>query len=345
VRGRRLAILVAATAIGLLGVEGGLRLFALDLGANPWLTTSERGYAVNRRSISAAHHNTLGRRVIYRLNSLGFRGAEPARDGKRVLVVGDSMTFGWLVDEPDTYVSRLASSAAAQWGAGIQFMNAAVAGWGTADYVAFVEDEGDQLRPDVVLVFIGLDDVRRTWISPLWEMTPDDTVLRRPQSEVRPGVHRLANLPLYRFVIERSHAAQLVRRAGLALSGNAPSIAPDDTQSALRLTHAVFERLSEWCRSRGITLLVTNGTLLELEGDADHNPNAIFLKDADAFFARLRVPYLSIARAHGWLAEPLASLVIADDVHLNERGNQLLFDAVWPWLRDQLRVVVDRPRP
>ena len=38
---------------------------------------------------------------------------------------------------------------------------------GTADYVAFLEDRGDELRPDAVLVFVGFDDVRRAWLSPL----------------------------------------------------------------------------------------------------------------------------------------------------------------------------------
>ena len=345
-RGRRLAILVAATAVALLGVEADLRLFAPQSGDSKWVTTSERGYAVNRRLITAEHPNTLGRRIFYPLNSLGFRGPEPVGPGKRVLVVGDSVTFGWLLDEPDTFVSRIAANAAAEWGARLQFMNAAVAGWSTADYTAFIEDQGEQLRPDVVLVFIGYEDVRRTWVSPLWELAPDGTARRRPQTEIKPGVHQIANLPGYRFVIENSHAAQLVRRMGIAMIDGPPIIEPGETQASLRLTEAVFAKLAEWCRSRGIALLVTNGSLLEFEGEPEsRSPNVIFLKNADAFFRRLAVPYLSVARAHGPLTEPLASLIIPDDIHLNERGARLIYGAVWPWLRDQLQAIVERPRP
>ena len=330
VRGRRIAVLVSATAMALLGVEAALTLFASQSLGSSWLTTSVRGYALNRRATTIAHVMP-GRSVRYRLNSLGFRGEEPVGQGRRVLVVGDSVTFGLWLDESDTYVSRFASSAAAEWGDGrLSFMNAAVGGWGTADYVAFVEDEGDALRPDVVLVFIGFDDVPRTWVSPLWSLAEDGTVSRRPPSELRPGVRRIADLPGYRFLIEHSHVAQLMRQSVIAsLSGSDPIVDQSQVLESLAVTEGLFARLSAWCRSHEIALLVTTGTLLEFS--AKHqplNPTVTFLENAETLFARLGVPYLSVAHAHGALAEPLASLEIPDDGHPNERGAGYLRDRV-----------------
>ena len=45
-------------------------------------------------------------------------------------------------------------------------VNAAAGGWGTADYVAYVEEFGNIVRPDVILVFLNTDDVGRSFKSP-----------------------------------------------------------------------------------------------------------------------------------------------------------------------------------
>lgn len=177
--GRRTALILSATAVALLIIEAGLRLWAPQSLTGNWMTTSASGYAVNRRSTSATHAMP-GRSVRYHLNALGFRGAELPSQGRRVLVVGDSVTFGVLLDESDTIVARLAASSTSEWGAGrLAFVNAGVGGWGTADYAAFLEDRGDELRPDAVVVFIGFEDVSRAWRSPLWALEPDGTVSRR----------------------------------------------------------------------------------------------------------------------------------------------------------------------
>jgi lysophospholipase L1-like esterase len=335
---RRAAAVVAATATAFFGVEMGLRLFAPQPMSSSWLTMSERGYAINRASTETIDA-IPGRSALYRINSLGFRGEEPGSSGRRVLVVGDSVTFGLLLNESDSYVSRIASSAAAEFGSGqISFLNAAVAGWGAADYVAFIEDRGDELRPDAVLVFVGYDDVRRAEVSPLWHRSPDGGLSRSDYQYVRSGLQRIPLLPGYRFMVEHSHAAQLLRRAAIRTISEPVMEQLVDPDQALALTEGLFVRLAAWCRSRGIALLVTNGTLFEFSGKYDRSdPNVTFFENAVPFFARLSVPYLPVAMAHGPLSEPLSSLIIPDDGHPNERGAGLIFETVWPWLRAQLK--------
>lgn len=137
-----------------------------------------------------------------------------------------------------------------------------------------------------------------------------------------------------------------MRRAVLASTGTGPSALHErDTPGSLRLVEALFERMTDWCRARRIPLLVTNGTLLEFTAQpASPDPNAIFLRNAASLFARLAVPYLPVARAHGPLIDPVEDFEIPDDGHPNERGAQLIASTVWPWLRDQLRPVVQRTR-
>ena len=197
----------------------------------------------------------------------------------------------------------------------------------------------------MLLVFIGFDDVRRTWVSPLWTLAPGGTVSRRLPSDFRTGVRRIASFPGYRFLIENSHAAQLMRRAVIGSNASDVEIIDEnDTANSLALMEGLFARLSEWCRSRRVVLLVANGNLLEFKDEPESlSANATFLKNAEALFTRLSVPYLSVARAHGALTEPLTTFEIPDDGHPNERGAGLIFETVWPWLHPHLQRIVEPP--
>lgn len=348
-RSRRVALLVAAVVVALLMAEGAVRLLAPQTLSGSWLMASGRGYRLNRRSTTATHAIAGRRPVHYHLNSEGFRGGELPARGKRILVLGDSFTFGWLLDEPDTYVARLAGKAATEWSAGqVSFINAAVGGWGTADYTAFVEDRGEQLHPDVVLVFMGPNDVARAWASPTWSRQPDGTIARRPPEPERLGIRRIASLPGYSLLIEHSHAAQLVRQRIISSSMIDPNPTFDAGQleAPLQLTETLFARLAEWCRSRGAVLLVTTSTLSEFTRDGEaQGPSTAFQQRAETVFSKLGVPYLSIARARGAAATSTESLQIPGDGHPNERGAEIIADTVWPWLRDHLQPVIVRPRP
>src|SRR6185295_10930776 len=121
------------------------------------------------------------------------------------------------------------------------------------------------------------------WRSQLWDVASDGTISRRPHPEPKRGI-RLSDYPSYRFLIEHSHAAQLMRRAaiGTVTTSDDSPLGDDDARAALALTTRLFTRLSEWCRSRGVALLVTNGTLLEYSGEAAaNNPTVTFFENAD----------------------------------------------------------------
>jgi len=68
-----------------------------------------------------------------------LRGGPIGAGTNRVLCVGDSFTFGWLLDETNTFVYKLDQFAARDFPVGtLAFLIGGVDGWGTADYVAFV---------------------------------------------------------------------------------------------------------------------------------------------------------------------------------------------------------------
>jgi lysophospholipase L1-like esterase len=107
-------------------------------------------------------HPTSGRDVRVRTNSLGVRGPEipPRIAGElRVLVLGDSITFGDYVDEDETYPAKLeARLRALEPGRLVRVINGGGPSLGTQDEATLLADLGPAIRPDLVLVGFYLND-------------------------------------------------------------------------------------------------------------------------------------------------------------------------------------------
>lgn len=88
------------------------------------------------------------------VNAHGYRGREVAArspSGRaRVLMLGDSITFGTYVGDGETFADRLDQSA------GIEVVNLAVQGYGFGQSLLKLEHEGLAYRPDVVVLNVCL---------------------------------------------------------------------------------------------------------------------------------------------------------------------------------------------
>lgn len=84
-------------------------------------------------------------------NSFGLRGPEvgPKR-GLRILALGDSFTFGVGAGQEETWPARLAAIL------GAEVLNAGAPGFGVPDAVAWYEQYGVQLDPDIVVLAVFL---------------------------------------------------------------------------------------------------------------------------------------------------------------------------------------------
>lgn len=102
-----------------------------------------------------------------RTNSLGCRGPEVARekpdDVFRIVVLGDSVAFGWGVDDEVTFVRRLE----AEWQPGatgkrLEVVNTALPMYDTNQELAALRETGLPLAPDLVLLVYVINDVEPT---------------------------------------------------------------------------------------------------------------------------------------------------------------------------------------
>lgn len=93
---------------------------------------------------------------LVRTNRYGLR-EEPFRRMKaseeiRVLVIGDSFTFGWGVNRSDRFTEVLGRHLEEAAPGRYTVINAGVHGWGMADYYRYLRFNGSRLDPDIVVV-------------------------------------------------------------------------------------------------------------------------------------------------------------------------------------------------
>ena len=99
-----------------------------------------------------------------RINARGYRGEEfssQRTDGFRILAIGDSFTFGWGVEDTETYASQLKQLLSVRDPSpAIDVINAGfAAGYSPDTYYLYLKREGLAVNPDLVIVgvYVGND--------------------------------------------------------------------------------------------------------------------------------------------------------------------------------------------
>lgn len=115
---------------------------------------------------------------MVRTNSHGFRGAEfrarKTHDEFVVLCLGDSVTFGLGLSDPETWPARLAVAlrAAPEFaGRPVQVINGAVPGWSSVQGMRLLASM-TALEPDVVVFWFGVNDAKEARGAPDSELAP-----------------------------------------------------------------------------------------------------------------------------------------------------------------------------
>jgi lysophospholipase L1-like esterase len=91
------------------------------------------------------------------LNSLGFRGPESVRRAKRVVCMGDSVSFGWgASNEDSTYPAFLGKRLAPL---DVEVINAAMPGSASIGVLSLYMSRVLPLKPDFVVVMVGWNDI------------------------------------------------------------------------------------------------------------------------------------------------------------------------------------------
>jgi hypothetical protein len=250
-----------------------------------------------------------------RTDSHGARGPElatPKPPGtRRAVFLGDSVTFGWGVDDAETFVARAAAPLAKLTGETWETVNLGHMFHDTTQELGVFDEVGALFEPDlVVLVFVDNDVVPT---AQLFALQGDDPLADPNVSEAAKGVlrasRRIARLRPYLPYLSALLSFEYVQRHAVGQTGSTEHAEElgMDVAEGWALCRAALGALRERCAARGATFVVLDYYRLE--------PLA-------AFCAESGIPYGSIA----FTPEEIATGVRNSDVdaHANARGHGYL---------------------
>jgi hypothetical protein len=221
-------------------------------------------------------------------NSKGFRNtrefAIPKPAGSfRVLSLGDSHTQGYEVRQEFTFSSVL-ERVLDRRGVRAEAMNAGVSGFGTAEALVFLENEGVRYAPDLVVLGFGANDFEDNVKAGLFSL--DQGRLTEQKHEHIPGVavqNVIYRLGAVRWLSENSYFYSLLfnnvwNYFKVQLARSSDATAPSHkTEASTRLEFefavasvtaltpyqvdlaaALIERMHRFCAERGMRLIVVD---------------------------------------------------------------------------------------
>ncbi|HSV73053.1 MAG TPA: SGNH/GDSL hydrolase family protein [Chthonomonadales bacterium] len=350
-----LALGCSSTLLTLAVLEIGLRFFhpVPPLAGDLFLATSplDEGRTARRALVPGwtGRHTTPEFDVPVRINRAALRDDEvaiPAPAGTlRVLGLGDSFLFGHGVLHEETLGVALERALTRRLGRRVEFVNAGVPSFGTADQLDWLKAEGWAYEPDaVMLLFFDNDSqdsiVRETYTLVNGRLRP----FARREADAPLPAERLPAVPqLDMFTAGApnrptpahsgwlSRNLHLARLARQALAGHTPTAAQivkrqTEEHRTLALTTALLLEIERQCRERGVPFLVAL-TPDPAQTFRRRPPPAASLRDAYAPMTRALekadvpvIDLLSPLRA----ADPTgATTFFRKDRHLTARGHRV----------------------
>ena len=206
-----------------------------------------------------------GKQITF--NARGFRGRElpisKARDGTRVVVLGDSIAFGLDVSDDETFTHLLDAR-----NNGIEAANLAVQGYGPDQELLVLMNEGLRLEPDVVVLAFCLAN---DFAEPVLPVSLYDGRTPKPRFRLAGDRLVLDDENLRRSALQRvsqwiADYSQLASHASALVPRREPPLRPHwreryngalrDEGHALQLSLALVDCMNSVCLERGITFLV-----------------------------------------------------------------------------------------
>ncbi len=324
---RRFALSLAALLLLALAFEGYLRVFAPVRflaprsegvqAATDWTglvhvpsTRPGLHYEV------AAHLNLETRGMGIRTNALGLRGPElaPIDTPKlfRIAVIGDSMAFGFGVQQGEDFPAQLERELAAHEprdGRRFEVLNFGVGGYSTLDEVACLREKALALRPDLVVIAYCLNDPE---IAPL-----------------QPLQLNFAPTPLWRHshVLRWLASKRQIRRIARYGQGDYWRALHNPDGPFWPQVAAALDEARELCRVANVPVLLAVLPMLQPPRPWDEYPYA----DIHAFVvneAHTR-GFEALDVCTALRARPATELIVSpDDNHFNVEGNALVARAL-----------------
>ena len=262
----------------------------------------------------------------YRINSMGLRGDDIARPKtkKRILLLGNSCTFGWGVTDDQTYGRQLEMFLQNEY----EVVNAGVPGYSSLQGKRFLELELLDLQPDIVTIMFAWND---HWAAS--NQIPDK------DQQFPPAI-----VLTIQNQLSRLHSYRLLKKALLTQVEQSPDSLWDRDSIVYRVSYQDFaDNLAEICRTctdHGITPILLTSPAPSLDRHGQMRPFAPAVRFHHTYNHQTRdvAAMLNVALVdaaieldrHGDVYDDLRH----DFIHFNARGHRIIAELLTRKIRE-----------
>jgi lysophospholipase L1-like esterase len=221
-------------------------------------------------------HTNIDGSWKFSINSQGFRNDHDFNYNKspgvlRIIALGDSHTQGYEVRQERTF-SAVAERYLNHHGFNVEVLNAGVSGFGTAEELIFLENEGYKYSPDFVVLAFYANDMEDNIKAGLFSLNNGKLTIGK--TEHIPGV-RIQNiiysLPFFRFLGENSYLysyvfntiwdiykRRLYIQEQVKITSEYAIPTRNVTEYQINLAEKLIERVYKFCKSKDIRLIIVD---------------------------------------------------------------------------------------
>lgn len=290
--------------------------------------------------------------VTVTVNARGLRGPELAYEKTpgtfRVLYLGDSVTFGYMVERwQDTFPFVTDSLLSATAGSRVETINTAVDGYSPWQEFEVLRGEGIRYDPDVVVVNFVLNDVTEKFTLVRYGGLEESRQLRESYysrldailsgSALAYQVKNFAREWKAKRVLGSDPQLGAIRRQAFDVDALMRNPDADYIQGAWSITLGNMQKIFDFCGERGIPVLLA---VYPFRVQLDSPDELSAPQRRLCAYARERgirtVDFLPVLRAHLDATGRSPDSLFLDDDHLSVAGHRVIASA----LADSLAVVV-----
>jgi GDSL-like Lipase/Acylhydrolase family len=162
---REIILVLSSILVSLITIEVAIRVFD-PLGISYFRESSRYQLDLIPDPILVFKHTPglqrIYQRVSVSINELGLRDRDlekKKRGELRILLLGDSVTFGWGVPVETTFGRKLETLLTAKLGRPVRTVNSGVGGYNTVQEQAFIRTYIDVIEPDTVILLFVRNDI------------------------------------------------------------------------------------------------------------------------------------------------------------------------------------------
>ena len=301
-----------------------------------------------------------GETYIYNTGNLRNRITNNLKNKKeKILILGDSFTFGYRLNDQDTYISKLQNLFQDYY-----FINSASPNWGLSDYSRYVEDYCKSFKAKKVIIFLNTDDIGRVNQSNQYTFN-NNKITRGIQGKYNAWYTKYYEHPFINIFLSKSHLIRFVAKklldiSRLKINNSGERIntkkdkdkkilypqrqlnSEDEVNLYIKKSKLIIKRLKKNIESCNLKLYFIYSGWVNFESEDKNmnylDPNAVFIREADKFFNSLNIKFFNNSGEN--LMRDVNSnrfkYIIQGDHHPNKLGSEIIFEVV----KDDIKTIL-----